>query len=630
MYKKFTIFKLMLLAFSFILYFSNPSAGYGAVPSASCPDDLLVLLRMDETSGPTYADYYGVNNAIATNAPTATTGIINGGQLFSEENYVNIPDNRNDFEWEAGCSFSLEFWIKSSNHDVPQVGISRQIKGGPLGVITWWLGINEYGGAVMEITDNNGNNYAVYNKDFSMSYTDNQWHHIVGVKDGTTDYMAIYVDGELIEGKTAVFDGDFIAPVPTDVSIGYMLRADGASFEYHVNGSLDEVAIYTRALSPQDISTFYNEGNPEKHCNSAPAVTSTANTVATEDVPYSYNFVVNDFDASDALTLSVVSKPSWLNFAWEAGQKTAVLSGTPTNENTGSNNVTLRVNDGFASTDQSFTINVAKVNDVPVIIAQNVLNINEDTEITLSKSDLTITDVDNPSSDLTLQVLAGSNYTFNGNSVTPNANFNGSLSVNIVVKDLIGQSQVYPVLINVLPVNDLPFFTSTPQLNAEAGNVYQYEILFTDIDGDVLTITAPSKPGWLNFTTGLNNAILNGTPTLENIGPYPVVLTINDGHNDVSQEFTLTVIPPSAIDGIDNSIINFVFPNPTSDNVFFNFANSGETIIEIYDVAGNLQKRVQSENNNVVGVNMADLPKGIYLYKALHHNKICFGKIARN
>ena len=135
-------------------------------------------------------------------------------------------DNGSDFEWAAGCSFSLEFWIKTGTHDVPQVGISRQIAGSG---ITWWLGINEYGGAVMELKDSRGNNYAVYNKDFSTNYADNQWHHIVGVKDGTTNYMALYVDGELIEGKTAVFDGNFIAPSPTDVSIGYMLRADGSS-----------------------------------------------------------------------------------------------------------------------------------------------------------------------------------------------------------------------------------------------------------------------------------------------------------------------------------------------------------------------------------------------------------------
>ena len=207
----------------------------------------------------------GVNNGIASISPTAVTGIVNGAQLFNQIPMSIFRTTEVILNGLAGCSFSLEFWIKTATHAVPQVGISRQIAGSG---ITWWLGINEYGGAVMELKDSNGNNYAVYNKDFSKSYADNQWHHIVGVKNGATNYMALYVDGELIEGKTAVFNGNFIAPSPTDVSIGYMLRADGASFEYHVTGSLDEVAVFTRALSAAEVLSFYNNGAPVGHCQS--------------------------------------------------------------------------------------------------------------------------------------------------------------------------------------------------------------------------------------------------------------------------------------------------------------------------------------------------------------------------
>ena len=95
--------------------------------------------------------------------------------------------------------------------------------------------------------------------------------------------------------------------------------------------------------------------------NDAPVVTSTAVTAATEDAAYSYTFTATDDDSGDTLTLSAPTLPSWLSF--NAG--TGALTGTPTNDEVGNHNVTLRVNDGTVDVDQSFTITVNGVNDLP-------------------------------------------------------------------------------------------------------------------------------------------------------------------------------------------------------------------------------------------------------------------------
>ena len=95
--------------------------------------------------------------------------------------------------------------------------------------------------------------------------------------------------------------------------------------------------------------------------NDAPVVTSTAVTAATEDAAYSYTFTASDDDSGDTLTLSAPTLPSWLSF--NAG--TGALTGTPTNDEVGNHNVTLRVNDGTVDVDQSFTITVNGVNDLP-------------------------------------------------------------------------------------------------------------------------------------------------------------------------------------------------------------------------------------------------------------------------
>ncbi|MCK7659838.1 putative Ig domain-containing protein, partial [Shewanella sp. JNE4-2] len=63
----------------------------------------------------------------------------------------------------------------------------------------------------------------------------------------------------------------------------------------------------------------------------APSISSVAITTATQDVAYSYTLVASDADTGDVITLSAVTKPSWLSFNAASG----VLSGTPSNADVG-------------------------------------------------------------------------------------------------------------------------------------------------------------------------------------------------------------------------------------------------------------------------------------------------------
>ncbi|OUS49721.1 hypothetical protein BM607_021645, partial [Shewanella sp. SACH] len=67
----------------------------------------------------------------------------------------------------------------------------------------------------------------------------------------------------------------------------------------------------------------------------------------------------SDTDVGDVLSLSAVTKPSWLSF----NVVTGLLSGTPGNADVGSHVVLLRVTDTDGLTaDQSFSIIVTNVN----------------------------------------------------------------------------------------------------------------------------------------------------------------------------------------------------------------------------------------------------------------------------
>ncbi len=502
-----------------------------------CPDNLLLLLKLDESNGPLYADHYSAHNSTASVSPSATAGKINGAQLFNTSTKLNIPDNGNEFEWLGNANFSIEFWLKTvSNAAMVCVGRNRTDYNETAS--QWFVSTNG-GKAVFEMRDNNG---TVVNVTGTRTISDGQWHHIVAVRNGASSVNQLYVDGVLDASQSMYTGYTFKADDPTDINVGWLNRRLQGDPEYHFSGSLDEIAIHNRAVTASEASTYYNNGLPAGHCalgNFAPAVTSTPVTNASEGSLYSYTFTAEDPDVADVLVLSAVTKPSWCTFTWIPGQKTATLAGTPGTGSLGSNNVTLRVSDGKLQKDQTFvitvvdvnnapvvssipvktvnedaaysytltvtdadvndninmtavskpawvvfthaanartatltgtpgngdvgsnsidisitdgkatihetyTLEVVAVNDAPVISAQSALSTNEDVAITLQKANFTITDEDNPLTDISLKVQSGTNYTFMGNTVTPAANFNGQLTVNVIASDPGNRQSAFP------------------------------------------------------------------------------------------------------------------------------------------------------------------------------------------
>jgi hypothetical protein len=341
-----------------------------------CPDGISVLLKLNETSGPTYIDYYNGHNATATTAPTATTGKINGGQAFSAVTGIDIPDKGNEFEWTYTNNFSFEFWMKtSSTATMVIMGRHRKANDSP-DAAAWWVGTDDSGKATFSLQDNNPVSPKLFEISGGPVLSDNNWHHVVAVRNGSLQKNILFVDGINVVEATTDYANSFMADSTTNINLGYWNRANEGENEYHYVGVLDEVAIFNKALTGSEVAGFYNGGAPVGHCainNYAPVITSTPVTAATEDLPYTYTFTIEDVDASNLITLSAPTKPDWLTFNYITGQKTATLTGTPTNAQVGNHPVVLQVYDGTVTKNQSFTITVANVNDSPVITSTAIL-----------------------------------------------------------------------------------------------------------------------------------------------------------------------------------------------------------------------------------------------------------------
>ena len=339
-------------------------------------------------------------------------------------------------------------------------------------------------------------------------------------------------DGDPLSVSLTAQPSNGTATLESDTTVTYTPNADfngSDSFTYQVSDGRGGTATATVTVTVTPV-------------NDAPAFTTTPETAATEEEAYTYAIATTDADG-DALTITAPTKPGWLTLT-DHGDGTATLAGTPGNDDVGGNAVVLRAHDGTVGTDQAFTLTVANVNDAPVAAA-DAATTDEDVATTIdvlandSDADgdaLTVTITTDPSEG-TAEVETDGQITY-----TPAANFNGTDSFTYQAADGNGGMATATVTITVDPVNDAPAFTTTPTTGITKNQAYRYEIGVSDVEGDALTITAPTKPGWLTLTDhGDGTATLAGTPGNDDVGGNAVVLRAHDGTVGTDQAFTLTV-----------------------------------------------------------------------------------------
>lgn len=112
--------------------------------------------------------------------------------------------------------------------------------------------------------------------------------------------------------------------------------------------------------------------------NAAPRFTSTPPTLAVRASPYSYAVTTTDANADDVSTITATTLPDWLGLV-DAGDGSAVLSGTPNLDDVGSHAVVLRVTDtGGLVAEQSFTITVERGNAAPVAVGSIAARVDDE------------------------------------------------------------------------------------------------------------------------------------------------------------------------------------------------------------------------------------------------------------
>ncbi len=329
-----------------------------------------------------------------------------------------------------------------------------------------------------------------------------------------------------------------------------------------------------------------------------PFFTSFPVTVANEDAAYRYDIRTADFQ-SGPRRVTAPQLPAWLSLTNVGNHGTGRLSGTATQAQVGTHAVTLLVTNlrTEATATQSFTITVANVNDAPVIVGQtpNPILLARNASLTIAFGHLLVTDADHTyPTGFSLTVLNGSDYTRSGNTITPTANFTGTLGVRVQVNDGMANSNTFSVQVSVaagnrppeivapipdqLAVVDAPF-----QLLDEAHAPALLSAFFRDPDvGDTLRYEVTGLPPSGNLVVDSKTGEIAGTARSADARdtPYVVDVTATDDKTPSNQlprlSFSLTI---SALDRADLALDIAVTPAPALTNAAiewsFTIANRG-------------------------------------------------------
>ncbi len=186
---------------------------------------------------------YTLNDEDVRNALTGTIGFsvfirgscpTGGGLQFDGvDDYV---DAGNAASLNITNEITIEAWVKLNGTQATDNGIVSKWGAGlgymlyawPAGYITWQ-------------TDGLG--------DTTAAVAANSWNHIIGAFNGTN--RLLYVNGILQSTKSAT-----LSSTTQNLVVG---RYQGGNY---LNGTIDEVRIYNRALSPTEILGLYNGSTP--------------------------------------------------------------------------------------------------------------------------------------------------------------------------------------------------------------------------------------------------------------------------------------------------------------------------------------------------------------------------------
>lgn len=219
-------------------------------PAYATPDvttNLVGWWKLDETSGTTVADSSGNGNSGTMTNMTADAYTRDGAlgkalDLTTGTRYITIANESN---FDFSTSFSVSAWV---NFTIAYQYSTVLQKGG-----AWSIEASNSNSLAFKVEGlTNG---GVGNS--GQNINDGKWHLVVGTWDSSTNQLRLYVDGENAGWTNGGADNT------PNLTNDPLVLGKNTIAGRQWNGSIDDVRVYNRRLSDEDIKYLYEsrDGN---------------------------------------------------------------------------------------------------------------------------------------------------------------------------------------------------------------------------------------------------------------------------------------------------------------------------------------------------------------------------------
>ena len=223
----------------------------GQVLCTSAPSGLISWWRAEGDA----RDFWDGNHGAMQNGATFAAGKV--GRAFfldGDDDYVHTGTGANSIN-RIGGDISIAAWVKtdSVSDDFKFIAATRESSGDEKG---WELLANQssLGGQLVFQVDTGP---STGSRIGTSNIRDGQWHHVAGIRSGNKLY--VYVDGLIETGLNQDNDGGTINSTAATF-IGKTMSINDTS-NARWNGLIDEVAVFSRALTADEVAAIYAAGS---------------------------------------------------------------------------------------------------------------------------------------------------------------------------------------------------------------------------------------------------------------------------------------------------------------------------------------------------------------------------------
>jgi hypothetical protein len=162
---------------------------------------------------------------------------------------VTVVDNAGLLDFAAGAEFSLAAWVRASAAQEDGAGVIARGSGGG----GEQYAIDIFGGTFRFFVRSEAGAAQVAQGPVGGN---GSWQHVVAVYSRTLNRMKLYVNKAEVASSVPFFTG--LLANSHELSIGAR-QLSTTDYNLNLNGAVDDVRVYGRALTPSDIAALYDQ-----------------------------------------------------------------------------------------------------------------------------------------------------------------------------------------------------------------------------------------------------------------------------------------------------------------------------------------------------------------------------------